>query len=268
MTREWSAGRIHARRDPGRRDAKDERDRGGQRDRRRSQEDQDHVLDHVDREQGRVVALDARLERHGDRREAQQEERRPIAGDRVRRVRRVDPPDGPQVCRGGRRERQPDRRVERPAEHERCGIRRARHDASVCRGRRCAGKDREHDRRSRQHPAQDATLHGGRREPGGARDRGRAAGHRRAPRIRVGHGSDCGANRARSRGSGGRTSRGWEHLPRCVRICASLRSLRVSCPRLGTSAIPGARARRGRGRRTRPDGAPPARARGRTHPWV
>ncbi len=95
-----------------RRDAQHQGDRRGENDGWRRKEDQDHVLDHVDREQGRVVALDARLERDRDRRESQQEEDRPVPGHGARRVRGVDPPDGPQVGGGGQGERQPDRQVE------------------------------------------------------------------------------------------------------------------------------------------------------------
>ena len=53
-------GRSQRRRVPARTDAEHQRDRRRQREERRGDQHQQDVLDHVDREQGRVVALDAR----------------------------------------------------------------------------------------------------------------------------------------------------------------------------------------------------------------
>ena len=95
MTREWRTGRIQRRRASGRRDAQEQRDRSGQGDERGGDQHQQDVLDHVDGEQRRVVALDAREQRERDGQHPQAERDRPPARDRVRRMRPVDPADRP-----------------------------------------------------------------------------------------------------------------------------------------------------------------------------
>ncbi len=97
--------------------------------------DQQDVLDHVDAEQGRVVALDRRLEGEDDRAEAGQPADRPDPRDRVRRVGSADLPDRPQVARRGQAERDDDGRVERPGQQDVGQDRR--------RGRRCRGPRRD-----------------------------------------------------------------------------------------------------------------------------
>ena len=75
-----------------------ERDRRGERDQRRRDQHQQDVLDHVDREQRRVVAVDPGQEGERDRGQPGEERDRPAARDRVRRVGRVrpgGPPDQP-----------------------------------------------------------------------------------------------------------------------------------------------------------------------------
>src|SRR5664280_1906801 len=121
---------------------------------------------------------------------------------------------------------------------------------------------------SRARPARPTARDAERRPAPGRSWAGRRGGVRP-----LGSGADPGRSRARLwrepariatlRGSGvpgaGTPSATRAHL-RIFTIASGI------MPRLGTSAIPGARARRGRGHRTRPDGAPPTRARGRTHP--
>ncbi len=76
----------------------DERDRRGERDERRRDHGEQHVLDHVHREEDRVVAVDPGQQRDGDRGHAQAEGRRPSPRHGVgwmRRVHRSDRPPPP-----------------------------------------------------------------------------------------------------------------------------------------------------------------------------
>ena len=75
--------------DPWRRDPQGQRHRRAQGNERRGDERQQDVLDHVNREERRVVALDARLQGDGDRGEPAEERDRPAARHRVRRMRGV-----------------------------------------------------------------------------------------------------------------------------------------------------------------------------------
>ncbi len=106
--------------DPRRRHAECQRDRRPQRDERRGDQREQDVLDHVDREEGGVVALDPGLERDRDRGQAAEEGDRPDARHPVRRMRGVDPADGDDPRERHDRQGQGDRRIERPAEDEGC----------------------------------------------------------------------------------------------------------------------------------------------------
>ena len=81
--------------------------------RRRRPEDEEQVLDHVDREELGVVALDPGEEGDRDAGEADEEEDRAIDRDGVGGVGGVDPADGPQVGDRGGEQRDHDLRVER-----------------------------------------------------------------------------------------------------------------------------------------------------------
>ena len=70
-----STGRIQRWRTSGDGGAQELGDRRAERDQRRGDEHQQQVLDHVDREERRVVALDARHQGDGDRGEAAEERR-------------------------------------------------------------------------------------------------------------------------------------------------------------------------------------------------
>ena len=118
--------RMEDRQDPavaGRRRAQpqDEGDRRGQRQQRRRDQHQQHVLDHVDREQRGVVAADPGQEGEGQGQDAGEERDRPAARDRVRRVDRVDPPDRPQPPDGHGDQAEGRQRLERPAQQQRGG---------------------------------------------------------------------------------------------------------------------------------------------------
>ena len=70
-----------------------------ERDERRGDEHEQEVLDHVDREERRVVALDPGQEGDRDRGEPGEERDGPAPRHRVRRMRRVDPADGRRASR-------------------------------------------------------------------------------------------------------------------------------------------------------------------------
>ena len=76
------------------------------------------VLDHVDREQRRVVALDPRQQRERQGRHAGEEGDGPPARHAVCRVRRVDPADRPRPPHERDQDRQRRQRLERPAEEQ------------------------------------------------------------------------------------------------------------------------------------------------------
>ena len=119
-----------------------ERDRRPERQQRRRHEREQDVLEHVDREQGRVVALDDRLEGHRDRDQAGQERDHPDTRHRVRRVHRVDASDGPQVGRGDKQQRQRHERIERPVEEHVRGDRREQRIGAMG---GCDGRDERPD---------------------------------------------------------------------------------------------------------------------------
>ena len=102
MTRPWRTGRIQRRRVAGDADPQHQGDRRGQRDERRGDQRQQHVLDHVDREQGRVVAVDARQQGEGERCHPGHERHGPAPWHGIVRMGGVDPPDGPPPPAAGR----------------------------------------------------------------------------------------------------------------------------------------------------------------------
>ena len=98
-------------------------DRRGERDEWRRDKGQQNVLDHVDREQARVVAVDPGQQREGQRGHRPRRRRGSAARHRVGRMCRVHPADSPTPP--DQRGEDPDRRqrLERPAEEERGGVR-------------------------------------------------------------------------------------------------------------------------------------------------
>ena len=101
-----------------RRDTQHQRHGCGQRDQRCGNQRQQDVLDHVDREQSRVVLVDPGQEGEGDREHAAGEGHASAAWHGVRRVQCIDPPDRPGPPREGDQDGQGRQRLERPAEEE------------------------------------------------------------------------------------------------------------------------------------------------------
>ncbi len=99
-------------------ESEQEGDRRAEREQRRRDQGQQDVLDHVEAEQCRVVALDRRLERDEDRPEAEQPAHRADRRDGVAGVRPIDRPDRPEVAGRGQDDRDDDGRVERPGEQD------------------------------------------------------------------------------------------------------------------------------------------------------
>jgi hypothetical protein len=116
-------------------EAEHERDRGGEGQERRGDHREEEVLDHVDGEERRVVALDAGQERKSDREQPEPEGHRPGSRHGVRGVDGVHPSDrpAPPECRREDPERR--ERRERPAEKERGDGRRVVRDGAVRRDR-------------------------------------------------------------------------------------------------------------------------------------
>ena len=113
--REWRTGRIQ--RCAGLRpsDAQEQRDRRAEREQRRRDQRQQDVLDHVDAEQGRVVALDRRLEREVDRHEPEQPATDRRRGTGFAGCAAIDRAGPPRVAAAASDAAGPDdRRVERP----------------------------------------------------------------------------------------------------------------------------------------------------------
>ncbi len=111
---------------PGGGGAQEERDRPRvQQERRRHQREQ-HVLDHVVREQRGVVALHPGIQRHQDRQQAQHPRDRPAPRNRVCGVSPVDPPHAGAPQDRSDDHGQPDEWIALPAEQERehVGLRR------------------------------------------------------------------------------------------------------------------------------------------------
>ena len=81
--REWSTGRIQRLRVSGELRLEEERDRAGEQEQRRRDEGEDQVLDHVDAEQRRVVALDPRVEGDEQGDDPEGPGHGPVTGDRV-----------------------------------------------------------------------------------------------------------------------------------------------------------------------------------------
>ena len=96
----------------------EQRDRRAERDQRRRDEHQQQVLDHVDREERRVVALDARHQGERDGRSPPRNATVRRRGTGLRRMGRVDPPDQPSQPTRRRRRARGRRRLERPAEEQ------------------------------------------------------------------------------------------------------------------------------------------------------
>ena len=146
--------------------AQDEGDRRGQCQERRGNEHQQDVLDHVDREEARVIALDARDQCERQREHPGQEGDRSPSRDGVVRVDRIDPADRPQPPDHGRPDGEGRDRLPRPSEQQGRRGRRLGWDGAV-------GEDR-------------AGRHGGRKQPGqscnGRSDRP-SSGHRRDGRT-------------------------------------------------------------------------------------
>ena len=125
--------RMEDRQDPapprlGRADPQDERDRRGEGQQRGRDEHQQHVLDHVDREQRGVVPVDARQQREGEREHPGQERDRPPARDGVGRDgphRPAGPPTAtsrrPRPCRASGAARTSSRAAARPRSAARPG---------------------------------------------------------------------------------------------------------------------------------------------------
>ncbi len=151
--------------------AEDQRDRCRQREQRGGDQHQQHVLDHVDREQRGVVAGDPRHQGERQRGHPAEERDRPPTRDGVRGVDGVDPPDRPQPPADGDRDAQRRQRLERPAEQERPGRRGLEGHRAV--GRRRTGQDaatrqREADRdRPSDHPPPCHRRHGRTNGPSG-----------------------------------------------------------------------------------------------------
>jgi hypothetical protein len=137
--------------DLGRRGLEQQRDRTSEQQQRWRHQGQQQVLDHVQREQRRVVLLDARVERDQDDQHAGHEEPGPAGRHGVRGLAALDAPDAgpPQEQHDDRR--QPHERVERPAEEQpqRVGLRRRL--APVGQGGP-GGRGREHGRERRPDP--------------------------------------------------------------------------------------------------------------------
>ena len=93
-TAEWSTGRIQRRRDLGRRGLEEQGDRSREQQERRPDERQQQVLDHVHREQRRVVGGEPGVDaRYRTASTPDHPVGRPAAGDRVGRMRPVRAPD-------------------------------------------------------------------------------------------------------------------------------------------------------------------------------
>ena len=138
ITREWRTGSIDRWRVAGR-EPQDQGHRPGQRDQRRRDQGQQHVLDHVDREQRRVVPVDPGQQGEGDGQQAAGEGDRARARHRVRRVRPVDLPDGPPPPADGGQQAERGEGFEGPAEQQVGDRRRLVGDGSVRRDD--AGRD-------------------------------------------------------------------------------------------------------------------------------
>ena len=115
------------------RQPKEQRDRRGQGEERGRHEGQQDVLDHVDREQRRVVALDAGQQRERDRGHAEPERHGPPSGHGIARVRRVHPAHRPAPPHDGDEDAERRQRWERPAEEERGQGRGLGRRRTVCR---------------------------------------------------------------------------------------------------------------------------------------
>ncbi len=144
----------------GRRHPQDQGHRPGEREERCRDEHQQDVLDHVEREQRRVVVLDPRHQRDGEGHHRADERDRPADRDGVVRMRGVHAPDCPAPPEQRDDDAEGRERLEAPAEEERGRRRRLGRSQPVSdrrpgrdqpAGDRPAGHDDPREDRSRAH---------------------------------------------------------------------------------------------------------------------